>query len=169
MDSVSKFFLVDFLNAKEVNNNKMSTETFYKAVVDVARSEKLPDMFSLAKKVNNLLENKEKIKVDSVLEDVLHDSIPGEEDRFEFIERVKQQMKRKNEDIQFEFMVEKEKEPVSFIHNEDRSIQLRFNSILLDKEIFHTEEEDEDGKKFIVLKIRAENITSNIELKKPRS
>ncbi|KAA0795309.1 hypothetical protein EXW45_23750 [Bacillus wiedmannii] len=168
MDSVSKFFLVDFSNAKEANSNKMATETFYNAVVDVAKSEKLPGIFPLAKKVNELLKTEEYIKVDAVLEDLLYDSIPGEEDRFEFIERVKQRMKRKDEDIQFEFVVEQEKEPISFIHNEDRSIQLRFNSILLDKEIFHTEETDEDGKKFIVLKIRDENITSNIELKKPR-
>ncbi|HDR4872021.1 TPA: nucleoid-associated protein [Bacillus cereus] len=166
MDGVSKFFLYGFLNAKEVNNNKKTTEAFSKAVIDVAKSENLTDIFSIAKKVNDSMTDGKYIKIDSLLDEILNDSIPGEEDRFEFIERVKQQMKRKSEDIQFEFIVEKEKEAVSFIHNEDKSIQLRFRASLLDKEVFYEEEENEDGQKFIVLKIKDKNISSNIEFKK---
>ena len=60
-------------------------------------------------KVSDSMTEGKYIKVDSMLEEVLHDFIPGEEDRFDFIERVKQQMKKKNEDVQFEFTVEKEK------------------------------------------------------------
>jgi len=166
MDGISKFFLEAFLNAKEVNSDKKTTAFFNTAVMEVARSEKVPNMFAIAKKVSDSMTEGKYIKVDSMLEEVLHDFIPGEEDRFDFIERVKQQMKKKNEDVQFEFTVEKEKEAISFLHNDDKSIQLRFKSILLGTDVFYDEEEDEDGNKFIVLKIREKNIESNFEFKK---
>ncbi|MGN4584294.1 nucleoid-associated protein [Bacillus cereus group sp. MYBK228-1] len=166
MDGVSKFFLDAFLNAKEVNSDKKTTEIFNKAVMEVAKNENLPDRFSIAKKISDSMTDGKYIKIDSLLEEILHDSIPGEEDRFEFIERVKQQMKRRNEDAQFEFTVEKEKEAFSFIYNEDKSIQLRFKSILLGTDIFYEEEDDGDGNKFIVLKIREKEVKSNVEFKK---
>lgn len=165
-DGISKFFLDSFLNAKELKNDRSSTKLFTNTLFEVIKEENIPSPVSFMKKVDEALVNGKHIKIDTMLEDLLHEHITGEEDRACVIERVKTQLKKKDEDTSFEFVVDKEQETVAFIQNKDKSLQIRFKMSALNKDIFCSEEEDEDGKEFVIVKVRKEQVVSNIQFKK---
>ncbi|MBT2734599.1 nucleoid-associated protein [Bacillus sp. ISL-7] len=167
-DGVSKFFLDNFLDAKENTNDKKMTQLLSETLIEVAREEKFENIMAFKSRIDSSLKDGDTINVDNVLENIFRSIGKGEEDTEDLTEKVKLKMRERNEDVYYEFKVEKE-ESYAILVSEDTNLKLSFPSGLFRKKIWIEDYNDKDsGEVGTYIKIVGEQLAEKVKYKKKR-
>jgi 37-kD nucleoid-associated bacterial protein len=159
-DGVSKFFMINFLEAEETLNHKGMTKIIDETLMEFAMSDKIAEgirPLSFKQEIDKLMTQGKEFDFDNDVDNFLKSYVPGDDDREGLIEDLKQAIKQKNEDSYFQFTVVKEN-TTAYINNEERSIRIQFPLSLKDKNIFIESDIDNEGKKVTKIIIKGEEM-----------
>lgn len=162
-DVVSKFFMTNFLEAHEVVNHKNMTKIIDETLMEFAIQNKIKnDIIPLdfKQEVDKLLISGKEFDFDNDVDNFLKFYVPGDENRDNLIEEMKQSIKEKNEDSYFVFTVIKES-TTAYVINAEKSIKIQFPLSLKDKNIFIDTYKDEYGKQITKILIKGEEMNAS--------
>jgi hypothetical protein len=159
-DGVSKFFMTNFLEAEEVLNHKKMTQLIDETLMEYAIENKIAEgikTLDFKLEVDKLLSSGKSFDFDNDVDNFLKSYVPGEGNRENLIEELKQSIRGKNEDSYFQFIVEKPS-TMAYVSNEENSIRIQFPLSLKDKNVFIDTFIDNDGKKVTKVLIKGEEM-----------
>ncbi|MFZ3590349.1 nucleoid-associated protein [Bacillus sp. DJP31] len=160
-ETVSKFFLISFLEAEVKINDTLVTELVEKKLVEMARTQKITNepldpmgLLDFSSKVDRMLSSHRDIDLDHELDSLLKTYIPGDGDRELKIEDIKLALREENEGVYFQFKANKKPSFAEYTDVQNQ-IKFKFPLALKGKKVF-IETKEEDGQK--VMTIRLEGI-----------
>ncbi|WP_180954125.1 nucleoid-associated protein [Bacillus sp. M6-12] len=162
-DTVSKFFLQNFLQAKEKLNHEKIASLFEETVLDYASEHLNP--FVVKRKLDKVLIEGAQINVDTALEDLFREFEPGEENRKQMIESVKDKMRKIRPDSFFEFKIQNRDDANLVLTSKDSNISVRFPESLFEKSIFVEISDEDSEEKYTIIKIEGERLKIKTKLK----
>jgi hypothetical protein len=159
-ETVSKFFLITFLEAEEKINDTLVTELVEKKLVEMARAEKITeapiDLLDFSSKVDGMLSSQREIDLDHELDSLLKQYIPGDGDRESKVEEIKLALRNENEEVYFQFKANKKPSFAEYTDSQNQ-IKIKFPLALKGKKVF-IDTVDDDGKKVTVIRIEGTDL-----------
>ncbi|MFB9280100.1 nucleoid-associated protein [Cohnella cellulosilytica] len=154
---VSKFFLKTFLGAEIVINDKAMTELVGKKLSEFGVAENIvidpKQILDFNYKIDNILSDGREVDLEADLESLFKTYIPGDADRLHKIESFKQKLLSEKENAYYQFTANK-KQTVAFFADSNNKIKIQFPVSYQDHSVFVDYEDEEDGSKTTVIRIK---------------
>lgn len=141
---VSKFFMMNFLQAHEIMNDEIMTKRVINKLNEQALSivPKESDILDFQFKVDQMFKNGMDVDLDYDLEKLVKPFIKEEKERADFIENFKKSLRDEFEDVKFQFKVVKKPTIVSY-QSKGKEIKIEFPIGLKGSKIFIHKEDNE--------------------------
>ena len=164
-ETVSKFFLISFLEAEVRINDTLVTELVEKKLVEMAKMQKITqepiELLDFSTKVDRLLTSNREIDLDYELDSLLKSYIPGDGDREAKIEEIKLSLREENEKVYFQFKANK-KPSIAVYTDAQNHIDFRFPVALKEKKVF-IETKEVEGKKVTTIRLEGTDLTEKFK------
>ncbi|MBM6617278.1 nucleoid-associated protein [Bacillus suaedaesalsae] len=164
-ETVSKFFLISFLEAEVKINDTLVTELVEKKLVEMARTQKITqtplDLLDFSTKVDRMLTSHKEIDLDYELDSLLKSYISSDGDRESKIEEIKLALKEENEEVYFEFKATK-KPSYAVYSDVQNQINFKFPLALKGKKVF-IKTEEVDGQTVTTIRLEGTDLVEKFK------
>jgi hypothetical protein len=153
---ISRYFLSGFLESTTIIDDKAMTELVDSTILDFAVEEGListqTEIVEFVSKVDQILFSGKEVDLERDLESLFSSYAPGEADRTQKIEKYKDRLIEKRENVYFIFTADKK--PTNVVYsNEENDIRIQFPVRYNTTTVKVNYEEETDGRKTTVIRI----------------
>ncbi|MCR8633510.1 nucleoid-associated protein [Paenibacillus radicis (ex Xue et al. 2023)] len=152
---ISKYFLSGFLEANTIVDDKAMTELVNATIMDFAVEEGLitthSQIVDFVSKVDQILHTGKEVDLERDLDSLFASYAPGEADRGQKIERYKEKLMEKRENVYFVFTADK-KPTIAMYADEGNDIRIQFPVRYNNTTVIVGYEDETDGTKTTVIR-----------------